>query len=435
MSTCFLFSSSSCCYLCLFVVLTLFHFCLSDGVLCIEGERQALLKFKLGLTDETYRLASWVAEDRDCCRWAGISCDNSTGHVQRIHLRGHDGYCPDFASNYDIVKEYEEASKQRFGGTIPPQLGNLSQLHILCLGSSSNFNNDESTSIMDMQWLSSLGMLHHLDLSGVALGGDWIQVINSIPSLVQLHLSGCQLYNTRPYLTTSNLTSLSLLDLSDNYFPRSVPQWILSITSIISLDLSMCNLGYLPSFRNLTSLEFLYLGSNDFMNSSSLLEELSSSKLVLLDISSCGVSSTLLDSLHNLTSLHSLDVSYNQLTERVPKSLGNFCNLREIDLSHGVRRLKSDPLKPTVSVGPYLVQSATEVNSVLTAYVWSNLSGATAHGVRLLRALSYDWGEILAEKTTFFWQRRAWLWMTMAVVARGGSELTIREGGDVETHD
>ncbi|KAF5808415.1 putative non-specific serine/threonine protein kinase [Helianthus annuus] len=67
------------------------------------------------------------------------------------------------------------------------------------------------------------------------------------------------------------------------------------------------------------------------MNSSSIFQELSSSNLISLDIGSCGISSSLLDSLQNLTNLISLD-SGNQLTKRIPKSLGNFCNLREIDL-------------------------------------------------------------------------------------------------------
>ncbi|KAF5808438.1 putative non-specific serine/threonine protein kinase [Helianthus annuus] len=69
------------------------------------------------------------------------------------------------------------------------------------------------------------------------------------------------------------------------------------------------------------------------MNSSSIFQELSSSNLISLDIGGCGISSSVLDSLQNLTNLISLDLSDDQLTKRIPKSLGNFCNLREIDLS------------------------------------------------------------------------------------------------------
>nr|GEY80891.1 leucine-rich repeat protein [Tanacetum cinerariifolium] len=45
-------------------------------------ERQALIEFKQGIIDEADRLASWVGEESDCCKWDGIVCDNGTGHVE-----------------------------------------------------------------------------------------------------------------------------------------------------------------------------------------------------------------------------------------------------------------------------------------------------------------------------------------------------------------
>ncbi|GKA94010.1 leucine-rich repeat protein [Tanacetum coccineum] len=196
------FSHFSSCYLCLLVVVALFHLCLSnqnfDDVLCIKEERQALLQFKHRLVDEGGRLASWVGEQNDCCKWAGIVCDNKTGHVHQIHLRALDGHC-----QFDEYKE-EEASKQKlkgdlslslldlkqlkhldlscndfgwiqvpeyigslgslrylnlsssnFSGIIPPQLGNISQLQTLCLGCFQVDVWDESTSVVNMEWLSN----------------------------------------------------------------------------------------------------------------------------------------------------------------------------------------------------------------------------------------------------------------------------------------
>ncbi|GKC39876.1 leucine-rich repeat protein, partial [Tanacetum coccineum] len=384
----FSFSHFSSCYLCLLLVVALFHLCLSnqnsDDLLCIKEERRALLEFKHHLIDETDRLASWVGEKNDCCKWAGIVCDNKTGHVHQIHLNGH---CRDY---YDTEKELQEASKQQlkgelsptlldlkqlkhldlscndfgqiqvpefigslgnlrylnlsgstFGGIIPPQLGNLSQLHTLCLGSFQNHGQIEITRVVNMEWLSKLRLLHHLDMSYVDLSKatDWFQVINTLPSLAELHLKFSNLMDAHPHVPSLNTTSLLLLDLSSNQFTNSlVPQWIFSITSLVSLDLTYCGFSSRSAhtFRNLTSLKWLHVSGNTFMNSSLVLTELSSgigSNLISLDISRCDISSADLDSLHNLTSLLSLDLSSNQLTNIIPKSLGNLCNLRDIDLS------------------------------------------------------------------------------------------------------
>ncbi|GKC32033.1 receptor-like protein EIX2 [Tanacetum coccineum] len=386
----FSYSHFSSCYLCLLVFVALFHFCLSNqnfnDVLCIKEERQALLHFKHRLIDETDRLASWVDEKNDCCKWAGIVCDNMTGHVHQIRLRALDGQC--FPKLARILNEFEEFSKQQlkgdlhpslvdlkqlkhldlscnnfgliqvpefigslgnlrylnlsssnFGGTIPPQLGNISELQTLCLGSFQNWRG-ENTRVMNLEWLSNLHLLRHLDMSYVDLSKamDWFQVINTLPSLAELHFSYSNLLDAHPHVPSLNITSLLLLDLSGNQFTNSlVPQWIFSITSLISLDLSVCGFpsSSAHSFRNLTSLKWLQVSWNTFMNSSLALNELSSSigsNIISLDISGCDISSTTLDSLHNLTSLLSLDLSNNQLTNIIPKSLGNFCILRDIHL-------------------------------------------------------------------------------------------------------
>ena len=57
----------------------------SSDVVCIESEKKALLSFKQDLVDPSNRLLSWVAED-NCCKWAGIVCNNLTGNVKELQL-------------------------------------------------------------------------------------------------------------------------------------------------------------------------------------------------------------------------------------------------------------------------------------------------------------------------------------------------------------
>nr|GFC40564.1 leucine-rich repeat protein [Tanacetum cinerariifolium] len=196
-------------------------------------ERRALLEFKHHLIDEGDRLASWVGEKTDCCKWAGIVCDNMTGHVQQIHLPGlndpsmlkgnlspslldlkqleHlDLSCndfgqiqvPEFIGSLGNLR-YLNLSSSNFGGIIPPQLGNLSQLHTLCLGNSQD-PWGEWTSVVNMEWLSNLRLLRHLDMSNVDLSKatDWFQVINTLPSLADLHLKDAYLLDAHPHVPT-----------------------------------------------------------------------------------------------------------------------------------------------------------------------------------------------------------------------------------------
>lgn len=155
-------------HLCLLLLLTLFQLCLSDKnlekVLCMDGERQALLRFKHGLIDEADRLASWVGEESDCCRWAGIACDNSTGNVHRIHLPGLDGDCD--ILYMDITdKEYKKALKQMLRGHLSPSLLDLKQLKHLDL-SCNDFGGIQIPS-----FIGSLRNLRYLNLSKSKFGG------------------------------------------------------------------------------------------------------------------------------------------------------------------------------------------------------------------------------------------------------------------------
>ncbi|KAG5558240.1 hypothetical protein RHGRI_008242 [Rhododendron griersonianum] len=377
-------------FVCFLITIPNFHVCFCNGInssssnhthsniTCFQNERDALLIFKQDLKDASNRLSSWDIGE-DCCKWTGVVCDNFTGHVRKIRLRStsYEEYFGNYA-DYEAYRRYHHLggkinpslldlkhlqyldlssndfegapipsfigsiatlrylnlSWAGFRGTIPPQLGNVTTMRYLDLRG--NFGLLSG----NLDWLSGLVSLQHLDMGGVNLSKafDWLQVTSNLPSLVELHLSDCELKHVVSPSSTNkiNFTSLGILDLSSNYhLGPSVPGWILSLNHLVSLDLNYCWFeGPLPGgLQNMTSLRVLEWSFNHFnstipnwLYSLSHLQSLSLRDNLLHDAVSIAI--------ENLTSLVSLDLSHNQLQGSIPTSLGKLCKLKTIGLSY-----------------------------------------------------------------------------------------------------
>ncbi|CAL5048180.1 unnamed protein product [Urochloa decumbens] len=244
-----------------------------------NDDLSALLSFKYYIkSDPGQALYSWDAANNgtnkpstNFCRWNGITCNDlqHPGRVTAIRLRG-----------------------SHLGGTISPDLGNLTHLQDLDL-SQNNLLGEIPIS------LGGCTELRTMNLSVNQLSGSLF------PDALG-HLSKLKAFNVRHNNLTgvipmalSNLTALTNISIESNYLQGQIPSWLCNLTSLTALDIAHNGLnGHIPGeMGKLTKVAILMIQGNQ-------------------------LEGPVPPSIFNISSIQHLDLSFNQLSGSLPLDIG-----------------------------------------------------------------------------------------------------------------
>jgi len=256
--------------------------------------------------------------------WDGVTVEN--GHVVWLDLSLNNltGSIPPELGNLTNLQEIYLSSNQ-LTGSIPPELGNLTNLQRLNL-----YHNQLTGSIPPE--LGNLNNLWSASLDENQLTGTIPPEFGNLTNLGSLWINNNQLTGSIPP-ELGNLTSLMYLSLGHNQLTGSIPPELGNLNNLQRLNLYSNQLtgSVPPELGNLTNLLYLYLYDNQLTGSIPL--ELGSlSNLQELHLSANQLTGSIPPELGNLINLKRLYLDNNQLTGSIPPELGNLTNLRRLYL-------------------------------------------------------------------------------------------------------
>ncbi|XP_030442972.2 receptor-like protein 43 [Syzygium oleosum] len=263
-------------------------------------------------------------EDTDCCSWDGVTCNNVTGNVigldlPRSALRGY------FHSNSSLllpklrVLRLSSCNLTKF----PYFLNSLKKITNLDLSSYRI-----SGEIPGWFWGIGHDTLKHLDISDNLLEGAIPQLHWKRPSYIDLQKNSFQGPLPIPSPSTSYFYA------NDNGFTGEILSSICRLSSLLILDLSNNNLSrnMPPCFDNITKLSTLALSNNSLSgNIPPCFGNITN--LVLLNLSSNKLQGPLPHSLVKCVCF-SLDLSHNKFSDIFPANIFSNTSLKVIDLSN-----------------------------------------------------------------------------------------------------
>ncbi|CAH8279077.1 unnamed protein product [Arabidopsis lyrata] len=324
------------------LILLFFQIC-SVSALTNDFDVIALQALKSSLTMPP---RNWKGFDPCVNKWVGISCNND--RIVNISLGNLnlEGKLPAYITTLTELQTLDLTSNPNLTGPLPPNIGNLKKLTNLNL-MGCGFSGQIPESIGSLEQLITLSLnsnkfngtipasigqlskLYWFDIADNQIEGKLpVSDGASLPGLDMLletkhfHFGKNKLSGDIPEkLFSANMTLKHLL-FDGNLLTGEIPQSLSLVKTLTVLRLDRNRLsGEIPSsLNNLTNLQELYLSDNKFTGSLPILTSLTS--LSTLDVSYNRLTSSLIPSwISSLTSLATLRMEGLQLQGPIPTSL------------------------------------------------------------------------------------------------------------------
>ena len=265
----------------------------------------------------------WLASTTPCS-WRSVTCTDGVVTELNLDMNRLMGTIPAELGNLSNLRELQLANNQ-LTGSIPVELGNLSKLEALTLS-----YNQLAGPIPPV--LGKLSSLQKLGLYNNQLTGPIPPVLRNLSNLQKLGLHNNQLTGPIP-TELGNLSNLEVLTLDNNQLTGPIPPEFGNLSKLEALTLSSNQLtGPIPpELGNLSKLWWLYLGGNQLAGP--IPPELENLSLLSLNLESNQLTGPIPPELGNLSGLSNLSLGANQLTGAIPPELGNLSRLWVLDLS------------------------------------------------------------------------------------------------------
>ncbi|XP_050245772.1 receptor-like protein 9DC1 [Quercus robur] len=293
---------------------------------------------RIQMCDNSYpKTASWK-EDKECCSWDGVECDQTTRHVIGLDLSCSWLNGP-IHSNSTLfflphLRTLNLAGNCFNESLISPEFGKFKTLTHLNL-SYSCFSGKIPNEISHLSSLVSLDLSLNDEL--LIETPVWKRVIHNLTQLRELLLDWSDMSSIRPNSLMNLSSSLTTLSLHHCYLQGKLENNFLYLPSIQTLDLGFndnLDLGSFPK-HNWSSISLKFLDLSWIRFSRELLDFIGNMKsLEHLNLANCNLTGSISTSLGNLTKLTILDLSYNNFSGLLPLSLFHLPNLSSLYLDN-----------------------------------------------------------------------------------------------------